>query len=165
MKLSYLTYFAASCFVVGLLSFILNRFGILTLLDGLTSFNSYVYLIPIGALIIYVIIVLSAQRLIQVILTLFMIFTGMVFMVIVIIETPNKRQIINTDIIVENRTFIFSGTQRFYQKDGLFYVSIFTCEMGESAYCNYEVVDDELIITYGYYDLEEFTKVINIKED
>lgn len=165
MKLSYIVYIAASCFVVGLLSFILNRFGILTLLDGLTSFNSYAYLIPIGALIIYVIIVVSAQRLIQVILTLFLIFTGMVFMVIVIIETPNKKHISNTNIIVENRTFIFSGTQHFYQKEGLFYTTIFTCEMGENAYCNYEVIGDELVITYGYEGLDSFTKIISLKED
>ena len=165
MKLSCLIYIAASCFVVGLVSFILNRFGILTLLDGLTSFNSYVYLLPIGSIMIYIIWMLQAQKITQILLTTFLILASMIFIVIVIIETPNKRQIINTDIIVENRTFIFSGTQRFYQKEGLFYVSIFACEMGESAYCNYEVIGDELIITYGYYDFETFTKVIPIKED
>lgn len=165
MKLSYLIYFAASCFVVGLMSFILNRFGILTLLDGLTKINSYAYLIPMGALMIYVIIVLSAQRFIQVILTLFMIFTGMIFYVIVVLETPLKTHIEHTDIIVENRTFIFSGTQRFYKREGLFYTSIFECKMGEGAYCTYEVIDDMLVVSYGYYGLEEFTKVIPIKED
>lgn len=165
MKVSHWVYIASTLVVVGIISFILNRFGILTLLDGLFVINSYVYLIPIGGFMIYLIIVISAQWSIKILMSVFVIIAGYVFFIVVLFETPTKVMHQDAGIIVESRSFIFSGTTRFYQRNGLFYGEVFTCETGEDAYCNYAFVEGELVITYGSYGAAEQTHIIPLKED
>lgn len=165
MKISHWIYIASALLVVGILSFILNRFGILTLLDGLFVINSYVYLIPIGGFMIYLAIVFSAQWFLKVLMSIFVLIAGFLFFIVVIFETPTKVMHPEAGIIVESRSFFFSGTDRFYQRNGLFYSEVFTCETGEDAYCNYTFMDGELIITYGSYGAAEQTHIIPLKED
>jgi ABC-type antimicrobial peptide transport system permease subunit len=165
MKISHWIYIASTLLVVGILSFILNRFGILTLLDGLFVINSYVYLIPMGGFMIYLVIVLSGQWFIKVLMSLFVIIAFFVFFIVVIFETPTKVMHHEVGIIVESRSFFFSGTDRFYQRNDLFYSEVFTCETGEEAYCNYIITEESLIITYGYYGGQEHTKIVFLKED
>lgn len=165
MKISHWIYIASTFLVVGILSFILNRFGILTLLDGLFVINSYVYLIPIGGFMIYLVIVLSAQWFIKVLMSLFVLIAGFVFFIVVVFETPTKVMHHEEGIIVESRSFFFSGTDRIYQRNGLFYSEVFTCETGEEAFCHYTFTEDSLIITFGYYGGEAQTKIVLLKED
>ena len=164
MKTKHWIIIAGSLILMGLISFSLNRLGILTLLDGLSQFNSYVYLIPLGGAIIYFIVVLSGQWLIKILMTIFTLIAAYVFFIVVLFESPNKTILPDAGIVVESRQFIFAGVDRFYLRQGLFYHEVFSCDTGEDAYCSYEITNDSLIITHGYYGGEEHIKIIPIKE-
>lgn len=150
----------------GIFSFVLNRFGILTVLDVIAPFNSYVYWIPLGGAIFFVIIFFSGNLLIKVLITLFTLICAYVFIFIVFFEDKDHSLIANNQFIIEDHTLFFSGDRRVYIRNTLFYVEIFHCQYGDDYYCHYEIIDDQLIIEYGHYNqVQPFIKIIPLKED